>query len=234
MSNLYDEAASFWTDQSNIQQSREWSKKLNAGALGLPHYVGFLFETYHNAGLNPQLQGYATLYFEDKTRDVVKKFFQHGISEIGHDLLALSDLEHLGIEREFVVNSRPLPTTKAFFANTLYDLQKYGPPAYLAYLFHLEYSPVTNGHAIMAMLKSKGIPEAALSFLHEHSTVDVNHLKLMKTYMDSLVVTKNQREIFFNSLKEVVILHSRMLEGAFENGEYLFKTTFSSLFASVS
>ncbi len=234
MNRFYDEAASFWTTQSNDLNGREWNQKLNSGMLGLPHYIGFLLETYHNAGLNPQLQGYATLYFSDKKRDVVKKFFQHAISEIAHDLLAMDDLHHLGIPKDYVLNSRPLPTTKAFFANTLYDVQRYGAPAYLAYLFHLEFSPVTNGGAIINMLKAKGIPENALSFLHEHSTVDVNHLKLMKTYMDSLVTTDEERKVFFESLHDVIVLHNRMLEGAFENGERLFKTTFSSLFASVS
>ncbi|MFN8944129.1 MAG: iron-containing redox enzyme family protein [Pseudobdellovibrionaceae bacterium] len=231
---IYEKAASFWNEQTNFQNKRQWAQKLAAGELGLPHYVGFLIETYHNAGLNPQLQGFATMYFSEKKREIIKKFFQHAISEIGHDLLALQDLSVLGVSKELVMQSKPLPLTKSFFANTLAQTQKYGAPAYLAYLFHLEFSPVTSGPQIMQMLKTKGIPEEAMTFLHEHATVDVNHLKMMRSYLDSLITDECSEEIFFSSLYEVIVLHNRMLEGAFENGERFMESKINNSFASVS
>lgn len=219
---LFESAVEVWTQEMGKQSGRTWNRRLSAGELGLPHYKGFFFETYHNAGLNPQLQAYATLFIEGRPRDAFKKFFQHAISELGHDLLAIEDLEALGVQREMVLASRPLPETRAFFANTVYNIQSRGPAAYLSYLFHLEYTPTQNGPAIMGLLKAKGVPDQALSFLHEHATVDVNHLKLMRTYLAEVVRTDAERELFLECLRECVVLHTRMLEAAFENGERLF------------
>ena len=228
MNNLYERAGEYWIAKTNLLKNRPWNVRLSSGELGLAHYKGFLMETYHNAGMNPQLQAYSTMFFKKINREMTKKFYQHSISEIGHDLLAQSDLGALGVSEDFVVNSQPLPTTRAFFANTYYRIQNYGVTAYLAYLFHLEYSPVTNGPAIMQMLKGKGIPDQALSFLHEHSTVDIQHLKLMKAYLENLIPDEKQETIFFDCLADNVILHNLMLEAAFENGEALFVSRISS------
>ena len=80
----------------------------------------------------------------------------------------------------------------------------------------------------MHMLKAKGIPEQALSFLHEHSTVDIQHLKLMKSYLENLITNEKQETIFFECLGDNIILHNLMLEAAFENGENLFVSKISS------
>lgn len=218
----YELACEVWNRKTAALSKRSWSKRLAAGELGLAHYKGFLIETYHNAGLNPQLQGYATLYVNGRPRDVVKKFFQHAIAEIAHDVLALNDLEKCGVDRDQVISSRPLPETAAFFANTVYNIQRFGPASYLSYLFHLEYTPTQTGPGIMAMLSAKGIPHSALTFLEEHATIDINHLKLMRTYMDELIKTENDMKIFKDCLEDCMVLHNRVLEAAFENGELMF------------
>ncbi|MBY0315033.1 MAG: iron-containing redox enzyme family protein [Bdellovibrionales bacterium] len=215
----FDQAGNIWKDVTLSLSTRPWSKRLSSGDLGLPHYKGFLIETYHNAGLNPQLQGYCSLYVKGRPRETIKKFFQHAMSEIGHDSLALSDLQTLGVDQNNIINSRPLPETSAFFANAVYNIQRFGAASYLAYLFHLEFTPMQNGPAIMSMLKTKGVPSAALTFLEEHSTVDAGHLKLMKTYMDTIIDTDAELKIFKDCLYDVMILHNRLLEAAFENGE---------------
>ncbi|MBX3018625.1 MAG: iron-containing redox enzyme family protein [Bdellovibrionaceae bacterium] len=219
---LFEDAVEVWNQEMAQQATRPWNRRLASGDLGLAHYKGFLFETYHNAGLNPQLQAYATLFIDGRPRDAFKKFFQHAISELGHDLLAIEDLEALGVARTEVLSSEPLPETRAFFANTVYSIQSRGPASYLSYLFHLEYTPTQNGPAIMQMLKAKGVPEGALTFLHEHSTVDINHLKLMRTYLSEVVRTEDERKLFLGCLRECIVLHTRMLEAAFENGEKMF------------
>jgi hypothetical protein len=204
------------------ESCRPWSRKIENGEMAICHYKGFLLETYHNAGLNPQLQAYTTMFFKAKHRATIKKFFQHAISEIGHDLLALNDLKILGVDGEFVENSAPLPTTVGFLGNVLYQVQFGSPLSYLGYLFHLEYTPVVNGDKIMNMLKSKGVPNSALTFLEEHSTVDVAHTKLMDAYLESLVESDHGFNVVAQSLKSSIVLHNRMMEGAFENGEKLF------------
>lgn len=219
---FFEKAEQLWNENFAEQQKRQWATRLANGHLGLSHYKGFLIETYHNAGLNPQLQGYATMFLDGRPRNVVKKFFQHAISEIGHDILALNDLTELGVNSESIINSEPQPETSAFFANTIYAIQKNGVVSYLAYLFYLEYTPIKTAPAIMEMLKAKGVPTKAMSFLEEHATVDVQHLKLMQTYMLEVINSKSKEDLFLKELKVCIKLHSHVLDAAYENGEKLF------------
>lgn len=211
-----------WQQEREKTSSDPWMKRLSSGEMDVCHYLGFLLETYHNTGYNPQLQAYASMYIENNPRHIVKKFYQHAISEIGHDLLALSDLKNLGVDEDFVKNSKPLPMTTAFFASAVWGIQRKGPMYYLGYLFHLEFSPTESGKQHVDMLLKKGIPANAVSFLQEHSEVDIGHNKLMEHYVADLVQTAHDMDIMKESLSVCVDLHTKMLKAAFENGEKLF------------
>lgn len=199
-----------------------WMKDLSSGNVGLEHYKGFLIETYHNAGLNPQLQAFASIYIPGRPRALIKKFYQHAISEIGHDVLALNDLDALGVDKEFVICTKPLPITSAFYANATWGIQKFGVIYYLGYLFHLEFTPTQNGRKYIEILSKKGIPENALTFLEEHTTVDIAHNKLMEMYIRDLIKTSDDFEIMKESLRCCVNLHTKIIGDSFANGEHLF------------
>jgi len=215
----YSDFVKVWSDAMDKIYQTGWFKRLNEGKLSKDHYLSYLVETFHHAGQNPQLQAFATMYFKDNLRDVIKRFYQHAISEIGHDLLALDDAVALGLDREKVMTSRPLATTVAFNAFPFFQIQKGNTIGYLGYLFHLEHLPTRDGNKIIETLKSKGIPDAALTFLQEHSTVDHAHTKLMQNYIDQLVVTEKDFAEMCSSLRDSALLHKYMLESAFERAE---------------
>ncbi len=219
MASYYERLKSQWFDLVQAEQYRPWGQKLKNGQMELCHYMGFLLETYHNTGYNPQLQAFATMYFKNNPREVVKKFFLHASSEVSHDLMAKSDLVNLGVDAGWIEKSRPLPTTTALQAFAVYNIQFVSPLCYLGYLFHLEMSPTVNGPGIISLLKGKGVPSSALTFLEEHAAVDVQHLKLMVDYVDQLVASEKDFEVLSNSLRDCIFLHTRVLEAAFENGE---------------
>ena len=79
----------------------------------MDHYKSYLEQTYHYTKNNPQIQALATVYFRGKDRDFVKLFYKHAISEVGHDLMALQDLETLGGDATVVKKQYPLPSTIA-------------------------------------------------------------------------------------------------------------------------
>lgn len=221
MASYYERLKSQWFELTQVETNRPWAQKLKSGEMDLCHYMGFLLETYHNTAYNPQLQAFATMYIKGNPREIVKKFFLHASSEVSHDLLAKTDLMNLGVKGEWIEKSRPLSTTTAFQAFAIYNIQFVNPLCYLGYLFHLEMSPTINGQGIIDLLKSKGVPSSALSFLEEHAAVDVNHLKMMVDYVDQLVQSEKDFEVLSNSLRDCMFLHTRVLEAAFENGERL-------------
>lgn len=220
MAKVFGQIAEYWGEvMLEINESNPWIAKLNAGEIDISHYCGALKETYHYAGNNPQIQAFCTMFFPENERKIIKMFYKHAISEIGHDLVALEDLIVLGVNKQDIINSKPLPETAALNAYILYMIQFKHAFYYLGYLFHLEYMPVQTGRATIEKLVSQGIPKEATKFLEEHSTIDIAHNKMMEVYLDTLIKTEGDLEMVKEGLYYSARLHTNTLASAFENGE---------------
>lgn len=193
--------------------------RLQTGDLRIDHYRNYLVETYYHAGQNPQIQALATFRFPQTIRKTTKMFYQHAIAEIGHDVLALNDLQALGLDTEAVVSGSPLPATQGLIAYGYYSCMVKSHLDYLGYLFHLEFMPTQNGADYMEFLKSVGVPDNALTFIQEHAEVDVQHNKMMKKYVEVLVNTDSDLEKVIASAKVTCVLHHRMIFDAFAAAE---------------
>jgi pyrroloquinoline quinone (PQQ) biosynthesis protein C len=215
-----------WSKSMAALSQRPHMQMLANKTLAKKHYMAYLRETYFHAGLNPQIQAVATIYFKDNPRDLIKKFYQHAISEIGHDLLALNDLAAMGVDVSKIPMQRPLPFTSALNAFPLFEMQFRNPMAYLGYLFHLEFMPTQNGQNYMTALREIGVPDGAMTFIEEHATVDVQHNKFMEFYLSRAVKTQEDLEAVIYGAVATCELHGQMIAGAFEaadRGELTFE-----------
>lgn len=219
---MLDRILNAWREEMNVINKKPWMQRLQSGDFQIKNYKGFLLETYHHAGLNPQIQAFATMFFKDNPREMIGMFYKHATSEIGHDLLALSDLAALGEDAEKLKKTRPLPATVAFNAFPIMQIQLVNPIAYLGYLFHLEFLPTQQGRGHMDRLKALGVPENALTFLEEHATVDIGHNRMMERYIKHFVTDDKTFDEVAYALRCSCHLHYAMLAGAFENGEAIF------------
>jgi hypothetical protein len=192
-------------------------QRLRAGLLTIPEYKGILREISHHARENPQLQALAATRFRGSQRALVRKFFQHAISEVGHDQLALDDLAALGEDVREVPFQRPLPTTMAVIAYGFYQVERMNPVGYLGYLFHLEFTPTSDGAAYMAALRAIGVPDSAMTFLHDHTTIDIGHNRMMETYANELIATDADLEDVAYAMRVTSRLYAAMLDGAIED-----------------
>jgi pyrroloquinoline quinone (PQQ) biosynthesis protein C len=192
---------------------------LASGRITLAHYKAILREIYHYAKEDPQIQALAAVYFRGDDRDSVKMFLKHAISEIGHDRMALADLAALGEDVTEVPLTNPLPTTIALTAFPFYQVQYANPIGYLGYLYFLEHMPTAAGRSYAEGLLRAGVPESALSFLHEHTTVDVAHNKLMDEYIQRLVRTEADLDAVCYAIEVTGDLYALMLQGAIEDAE---------------
>jgi hypothetical protein len=159
------------------------------------------------------------VFFRGNQRQMVKRFFQHATSEIGHDQLALNDLKVLGEDVSRISCERPLPATVALLGYAFYQVQHLNPLGYLGYLFHLEFTPTQNGGAYMQMLEKIGIPREAMTFLHDHSTIDRGHNKLMETYVQELIRTKEDVDAVVYAMRVTGKLYDDMIQAAFEQAD---------------
>lgn len=187
---------------------------LTKGSIGVQHYCGILRQIFHHTRENPQIQALASVYFRGNQREVVKSFFQHAASEIGHDQLALNDLKALGQNVDQIPFENPLPATTALLSFPFFQITQKNPVGYLGYLFFLEYTPTTAGAMYIQKLLDIGIPTEAMTFLQDHTTIDVSHNRLMERYVEELVVTKCDLEAVSYAIQVTGELYGRMLDGA--------------------
>lgn len=194
-------------------------QRLLDGDFTLNHYRWFLRQIFHHARENPQLQALATVYFRGHERDVVKRFYKHAASEIGHDQLALNDLEKLGENTATIPFENPLPATSALLAYCYYQIQNRDPVGYLGYLYFLEFTPTKGGEMFIQALKNAGATDDSLSFLIDHTVVDVGHNNLMKTYIRDLVRYEHQADTVIYAMQVTGQLYASMLEQAMEQAD---------------
>jgi hypothetical protein len=194
-------------------------KRLGSGNISIEHYKSVLRQIFHYSREDPQIQALTTIYFRGKQRQLIRKFYQHAISEIGHDQLALNDLRSLGEDVSQIPFERPLPATIALIAYPIYQIQFHNPVGYLGYLFFLEFMPTGNGRKYMTMLENLGVPESAMTFIRDHATIDVGHNKLMEVYVNELVVTEEDLESVIYAMRVTAKLYADMIESAFEHAD---------------
>jgi len=194
-------------------------QKLQAGAITPVQYRSVLREIYHHTRENPQLQALATVYFKGRQRDMVRSFFTHAASEIGHDQLALNDYVALGGDPTDVPYQNPLPATTALLAYGFYQIYNLNPLGYLGYLFFLEFMPTKSGEGMMSLLEKIGVPRTAMSFLKDHTEIDIGHNKMMKKYVEGLVRSQSDVDVIDYAMRTTGYLYAQMLEQAIADAD---------------
>jgi pyrroloquinoline quinone (PQQ) biosynthesis protein C len=189
-------------------------KAIAAGTFTVAHYKAVLREIYFYTRENPQIQALAAVYFRGNDRPMVKPFFRHAISEIGHDRMALDDLAALGGDVDGILKEQPLPSTIAMVAYPFYQIQHLNPIGYLGYLFFLEFTPTQAASKYMAYLSRIGVPDNAQTFLQEHVKVDMHHNKWMEEYAETLIRSESDLDSVLYAMRATGALYAAMLEGA--------------------
>lgn len=215
--NAYQALVDAWNKNLESMSRSKAFELIASGQITRAQYAAILRQIFHQARENPQIQALVTLRFRGEERELVKAFLRHALSEVGHDELARRDIETLGVDTSSLLRERPLPATFATTASVVYMIEHHDPVAYLGYLFHLEYTPTQLGKRYMAALEKSGVPRQAMSFLEEHSTVDVAHCKLMEQYCERLIRTPEQLEAVLYMQRITAELYAKMLEQAIES-----------------
>ena len=187
--------------------------------LTVPEYRSILRQVFHHTRENPQLQAHATVRFRGRQRDLVKLFFKHAASEIGHDQLALNDFVTLGGDASMVPYENPLPATSALLAFGFYQINNLNPLGYLGYLYFLEAMPVQSGGGLMDHLREIGVPDSAMTFLRDHTEIDVGHTKLMEKYIVGLISDQKDFDCVEYAMKTTSYLYAQMMTQAIETAD---------------
>src|SRR4030095_491090 len=127
---LQKELLPFW---AQIAQTRLFKGLLGDQPLRKELLQLYLIESYHYVKHNAQHQALATWQKDVRDREFMRKALQHALEEVDHDLLALRDLERMGIPRDRVERSIPLPETLGFTGYLYYAVTRENPIGRLGY-----------------------------------------------------------------------------------------------------
>jgi Iron-containing redox enzyme len=214
--NIIETIEKEWLAWTLDMESNPFFTAINEKTFSLQHYAMFLREEYFNTFENPEALVFMATHLKGVKRKINKGFIRHALSEMGHFQLAANDLESLGYASNTLQHQRPLVTTEAFFAFSMFQVQHRNPIAFLGYVYHLEKIAVTKGRELVNYLSSIGVPIKAMSFLTEHTDVDPGHMNWNEEYIRELVLTPDDLENYLYGLRGAVKMHAVMLHGIIE------------------
>jgi hypothetical protein len=192
-------------------------QKISNGTLTIEEYKAILKQIYFYTRETPQFIALMTLHWRGNQRKVIGNMLRHAASEFGHEHLALNDLKVLGEDVSTIPFERPLPATSAMIGYSFYQVQHANPIGFLGYLFHLEFMPTTSGKSYMKALENIGVPKDAMTFIDEHSVVDMGHNKLMESYFNSLEITEDDMDEIVYAAKVAASLYAKIISEAIQS-----------------
>lgn len=190
-------------------------KNIIEGNITKDHYISLLREFYHYTRENPQLLTLATVSFRGNQRKVIGQLMRHAASEVSHDQLALTDIKTLGFDTSNTIYENPLPETLALTGYLYYQVLALDPIGLLGYIFFLEFLPTQFGEKYINGFAKTGVPKEAMTFLLDHTEIDVAHNRLMEKYVDILVTSEKDFNIVVYAMRVTANLYLKMIDAAF-------------------
>jgi pyrroloquinoline quinone (PQQ) biosynthesis protein C len=159
-----------------LEQSRFY-RKVTAGEQVRPLYVAYLREAYHYVRLTSSFTPLAARRMDRELLGLRQWILHHSADEMGHELMALKDLEILGHPRDGTRASQPLPGTWAWVHFFHYQVTERPPFAAMGVLYFLEgmaakLAPVVAAKVVAALGDGE---KRAITFFREHGTLDSAH-----------------------------------------------------------
>ncbi len=199
---------------------QSWASRfIRSDEFTVDHYASILREIYFYTRDNPQLQAAWTQCFDGSRRTAVRRVLGHALDEVGHDLMAIADLDALGYDTSGIEKEQMLATTLPIVGLPVYEMAQGRGIGYLGQIFFLEFTPTRTGEKYVEALRKAGVKEEAMSFLAEHVAVDVHHNRLMEKHVADLVLDEHDLELCQRAIRTTGYYYAEMLEGAIRAAE---------------
>lgn len=180
----------------------------------------YLIESYHYVKHNAQHQALAVWQKDVRDRDFMRAALQHAVEEVDHDLLALRDLEKMGVPRAKVEASVPLPQTLGFTGYLYYAVMRENPIGRLGYSIWAEGTQQIGPTIISRLMSKFGIDdERKISFFAAHAKLDMRHGLECCQSIDRFATTPEDRQAIRVVAHTSMALFTDVLEAIY--GRYL-------------
>ena len=143
----------------------------------LPLYRAYLQQAFHFVRLTSSFTPLSARRMDPELLELRQWILHHSAHEMGHELMALSDLEKLGDSPDAVRASEPFAGTWAWVNFFHYQVTEEAPFAAMGVLYFLEgmaakLAPIVGNQLAGAL---EGDQRAAITFIQEHGELDAEH-----------------------------------------------------------
>jgi pyrroloquinoline quinone (PQQ) biosynthesis protein C len=177
-------------------------------------YIAYLREAYHFVRLTSSFTPLAARRLDTRFVDLRKWILTHSAEELGHELMARNDLVKLGLKKEDVEASEPLPGTMAWVSFFHYHVAIENPFCALGVLYFLEgMAKALAPRATKMIVAALGPNEkSAVSFFREHGSLDVEHVNEQRRELARDCLSEEDRAAVLRTIKRAGYVKRLMLD----------------------
>jgi pyrroloquinoline quinone (PQQ) biosynthesis protein C len=169
----------------------------------------YLIETYHYVFHNSRNQALVATRIDNRDPAYLKYCLRHAYEEVGHEMMAMRDLQSLGVERTPDTLPPPLPSTEVFIAYLYWISQRGNPLQRLAYSLWAEGSYEYFGPVLDRIRRQMQLEPKQMSFFVEHAKVDEGHSK----HVEDTILRHAHTEADWQALEDAALTSLRLVGG---------------------
>ncbi|MGB0523615.1 MAG: iron-containing redox enzyme family protein [Flammeovirgaceae bacterium] len=177
----------------------------------------YLIQVYHYAFHTARNQALVGINLANTDTKYMQFCFEHALEETGHELMALHDLQTMGIRfKDRIAIPQALPATELLIAYLYYVASQGNPVQRLGYSYWSETS-YSFIRAFMDMLmQSMKLEKSQMTFFYSHSHIDDKHAKDVAEIIVKVCKTDKDWEAVMRVAKTTLKLTNDMFHESFE------------------
>jgi pyrroloquinoline quinone (PQQ) biosynthesis protein C len=208
---LQKETAAGW---ARVHAGPFW-RHLTSNGLDRDLYIAVMTEIYHYTRYNSQNQALAAVRLTSERLPLLRYCLNHALEEAGHDLMALTDLESIGVAPETTLNRRPLPETQALISYLFRVATEHDATARLGYSFWAEDAYGYIEELLAAMRRDLDLTDRHMTFFVAHAEIDADHAEEVKKIITKTCTRPELQEDLVSVLKTSLHLTGNILNAAY-------------------
>lgn len=198
----------------DLLKASDFYKQLSAGENARAIYATYLKYAYHYVRLSSSFTPLAARRMDEKHIATRKWILEHSSEELGHELMALRDLEILGFDKESVQNM-PVPTgVIAWVSFFHYKVAIDNPFCAFGVLYFLEGMAKKLAPGLLpGIVDSLNDDEKrAIAFFREHGDLDEDHVAEQQEILRRTKTTPEEEAAMVKTITEAGQIKRFMLD----------------------
>lgn len=170
-----------------LHELQSYSNELDSAFVATPWhdkmvYGAFLAQTNYYVCHSTRMLALAASRCRPSDEQLHRRFVRHATEEMSHEILALRDLNHLGLA---LAQFPEFPSTRAFYQTQYYCIEHVSPWGFMGWILMLEGLALRRGGWLFDEI-ARHHGEKAASFLRVHAAEDVGHVAEAEKVMAAL------------------------------------------------